>query len=87
MIYHETGRGSRSRDFATDLRVGVPSRPSRYRLRVCRVDDGALAVRMERYDDVIAEALQRLIDAVVDHLDDEMLEPAGARGADVHTGP
>jgi hypothetical protein len=31
--------------------------------------------------------LQRLVDAVVDHLVDEVVEAAGAGGADVHAGP
>ena len=51
------------------------------------VGDGAAAVRKQRHDDVVAEALQRLVDAVVDHLVDEMMESAEACGTDVHAGP
>jgi hypothetical protein len=42
---------------------------------------------MQGYDDVIAVALQRLVDAVVDHLVDEMVEAAKAGRTDVHAGP
>jgi hypothetical protein len=42
---------------------------------------------MQGYDDVIAVALQRLVDAVVDHLVDKMVEAAKAGRADVHAGP
>jgi hypothetical protein len=51
------------------------------------IDDRDLSIGMQRYDDVVAEALESLIDAIVDHLVDEMMEPTGAGGTDVHTGP
>src|SRR4029078_12429732 len=51
------------------------------------VDDRASAVWLQGYDDVIAVALQRLVDAVVDHLVDEMVEVAKAGRTDVHAGP
>jgi hypothetical protein len=51
------------------------------------VDDRAAAVGMQGYDDVIAVALQRLVDAVIDHLVDEMVEAAKAGRTDVHAGP
>ena len=35
--------------------------------------------------DVVGLARQRLVDGVVDHLVDQVMEPAGAGGADVHT--
>src|SRR4051794_7528412 len=39
---------------------------------------------MERHLDPLVAARERLVDAVVDHLVDEVMEPPGARRADVH---
>ncbi len=42
---------------------------------------------MERHLDPVVASGEGLVDAVVDHLVDEMVEPAGARRADVHARP
>ena len=48
------------------------------------VADGDGVVRMERYLDLVVAAREGLVDAVVDHLVDEVMEPSTARRADVH---
>ena len=45
------------------------------------------AVGVQGDHDVVAVALERLVDAVVDHLVHEVVEAAGAGRADVHAGP
>jgi hypothetical protein len=52
---------------------------------VVRNGDGV--VRMEDDLDVVGAACKSLVDRVREHLPDEMMEPAGARRADVHTRP
>jgi hypothetical protein len=51
------------------------------------VRDGDRVVRMEDDLDVVVPAGEGLVDGVVDHLVDEMMEPAGPGRADVHPGP
>ena len=41
---------------------------------------------MERHLDEVGAARHGLVDRVVDHLEDEVMEPPGARRADVHAG-
>ncbi len=48
------------------------------------VAHGHGVVRMQRHVDPVVASCEGLVDAVVDHLVDEMVEPAGARRADVH---
>ena len=48
------------------------------------VRDGDRVVRVERHLDAVAPPGERLVDRVVDRLEDEMVEPAGAGRADVH---
>ena len=50
-------------------------------------DGDRAAVLVERDDDVRGEAVHRLVDGVVEHLPDEMVQPGGADAADVHAGP
>ena len=47
-------------------------------------DDGI--VRTEGHLDALVTPCESLVDRVVDHLVDEVMEPAGARRADVHAG-
>ena len=42
---------------------------------------------MQRHLDEVGAARHGLVDRVVDHLEDEVMEPSGARRADVHAGP
>src|SRR6478672_3711795 len=42
---------------------------------------------MQRHVDLVVATRERLVDAVVDHLVDEMVEAAGARRTDVHARP
>ena len=44
-------------------------------------------VGMERDLDAVVAARERLVDRVVDHLGDQVMEPAETRRADVHPGP
>ena len=48
------------------------------------VDDGDAVVGMQRQRDRVAVARERLVDGVVDHLVDEMVQASGAGRADVH---
>jgi len=51
------------------------------------VGDGDRVVGVDGHDDVVAVAGQRLVDGVVDHLEDEVVQPGAVRGvADVHAG-
>ncbi len=50
------------------------------------VGDSAAAVLQQRDDDLVAEARHSLVDRVVDHLVDEVVETSEAGGADVHPG-
>ncbi len=50
------------------------------------VANGDGVVRMDGDVDEIVAAGERLVDGVVDHLVDEMVEAAGARRPDVHPG-
>ena len=50
------------------------------------VADGAAVIRVEDDDDFAAVAGEGLVDRVVDHLVDEVVQAAGAGRADVHTG-
>ncbi len=49
--------------------------------------DGHAVVDMHRNFDGVAGARQGLVNAVIDHLVDQMMEAARARVADVHGGP
>ena len=51
------------------------------------VDDRAAPVGVEDDPDVRAEAGQRLVDRVVDHLEDQVVEPVARGVPDVHRGP
>ena len=51
------------------------------------VANGHRVVRMDRDVDEVVAAGERLVDRVVDHLVDEVVEAARARRADVHPGP
>jgi len=71
-----------------DLEGRYPGvRHCRYGNTASIVADADPAVGQQRYDDVIAEALEGLVDAVVDDLVDQMVEASGAGRADVHAGP
>src|SRR5262249_22618844 len=48
------------------------------------VADGDGVVRMERHLDLVVAAREGFVDAVVDHLVDEVMEAASAGRADVH---
>jgi hypothetical protein len=51
------------------------------------VRDGARAVRVQGDPDPVAVPGEGLVDAVVDDLVDQVVEPAGPGGADVHARP
>ncbi len=50
------------------------------------VADGHRVVRMDRHVDEVVPARERLVDRVVDHLVDEVMQAARARRPDVHPG-
>ena len=50
------------------------------------VANGHRVVRMDRHVDQVVAARERLVDRVVDHLVDEVMQAAGARRPDVHPG-
>ena len=50
------------------------------------VDDGDAVVRMQRDEDLVAEAGDRLVDGVVDDLVDQVVKATRTGGPDVHTG-
>ena len=49
-------------------------------------DRDRAAVLVQRDDDVRGEAVHRLVDGVVEHFPDEMVQAGGADAADVHAG-
>ncbi len=51
------------------------------------VDDGDRVVDVDRDVDGVAEPGERLVDRIVHHLVDQVVEPRHARRADVHRGP
>jgi hypothetical protein len=48
------------------------------------VAHGHRVVRVKRHLDQVRSSRERLVDRVVDNLEDEVMEPASARRADVH---
>ena len=42
---------------------------------------------MDGHLDQVGAVCERLVDGVVDHLEDEVMEPSGPRRADVHARP
>ena len=86
-------------DRALELPAGVERREHHLRRRLARgrvdvhrdaapvVHDRAAAVRVEDHPDVRAVPGERLVDGVVDHLEDQVVEAVRAGVPDVHGGP
>jgi hypothetical protein len=51
------------------------------------VSDADAAIGQDRHVDVRGVPCERLVDGVVDDLVDEVMQPAGSGGSDVHAGP
>ena len=51
------------------------------------IGDGAAAILVEDDEDLVAMASEGLVDRIVDHLVNEVMQTTGPRGADVHARP
>ena len=49
--------------------------------------DSAGAVVADHHRDPLAEAGERFVDGIVDHLEDQVVKPLRIRGTDIHAGP